>query len=277
MKKYLVAFIVFSIFLFSSCNQSGLDNTDTTEYGSLKIILPISKTLTNAEASTVADTYTVYAWSENGYVYKVSSRDSENGEIPQINLPVGNYKVLVCAGVYVGKNAVINITDAHESLCGSGDTQVTIIPSAITEATVYLQAPSCSIGELPTSVGVGDMVTFSAEIDFGNDMLMNYSDMLVIYKDGEYFGRISTNPAKIYSKASGSADYVVSETTGTFSFQYGPWGIRIYDEWIDGFYGITYALGPIGIEDYDSIFDAKQITVYPQSSNLQVAINWKND
>lgn len=282
MKYWLIAILSVIVFFAVACDS---DNTSyDSEVATGKLIINIAgnnnitngdstRSLTPQEAASVADTYTVYVWNDKNK-FSASSRESDDGSIPEINLPVGEYSVTVLAGVWMEKDAVLNVTSAHPAICGVGSTSVTIIPSETTEATVILDSISMEISNLPESAGVGDLITVTASIDFKDSHLKNYADMFVIYKDGEYFSRITTSPNALYTSASSSA--VISfDQTGTYTIQFGPWGIRFYDNGEEVF-GTNYTLGPIGIPEYDKFFEEKQITIFPQSSNLSVSVQWKN-
>ena len=268
------------------CSQSTIEKKDTGT-GFIQIELPIAqnetaRTLSNAQAASAADYYSVYI---HGGGYGYSSELNVSGN--RIALPVGSYVVVVLAGRIYG---------AYTYLCGSGYAESVVVEAnKTTNVEIELEVPTLEIDYLAETLTLypdysEDLPLFTFRFDSHNPYVsLNSLGMMYDY----YRNDSAVVVNREWFPSFQEAEAYLATINETYSVENVSWPAAV-GEYCYGYAGgspvvvlyngrpITtdtrgYSLGPLGIDDYDVLFESHKFEIkqYPTGINLQ--LSWKSD
>ena len=270
MRRIGLLFLILVMLVFlASCSSSAEDKRGR---GTIRICLPSnnndsSKSLTNSQAASVADSYVVEILTQNGgYAYGGRITPSEN----EIILPAGTYTVAVMAGV--NQNDFI-------SFCGSGYAESVVVEDKkTTSVEIELIVPSLEIEYLADDVTLypnytNDIQLFTIEFDSHNPYVFAYGSASI-------YDYTKHDESVITCNYNGNCNSAFTETV-VVSNNKGPKSIGKY---YYGFAGqlhmnvdYSYCIAPLGIEDYDAFFEPHEFEIVQYPSGMEITLSWKND
>lgn len=272
MKKAFLLTAILTLLVFISCSEYEL----VDEVGYLQVSLPPadSRSLSNSQASSLANRYALIIWNSNGQVITVDS-SQYGGELPIVALPANTYKVIALAGY--GANLV-----------GVGyESAVTILAQETTQSTITLAAPQVSV-TMPTEVYESDIVDAIFSFNIGSIPLSISAGFYYIFNPDNTTHTFEGRGYPLsYSHGNEKTISVPMPLhAGTYYFWTDLSSLAIVDDCFENYYHSVNPGGSIwsitniqdveGLDAYNSNF-YKEITVSERPTGLDLTLIWEQD
>lgn len=274
MKNLTILLSVCFVMLLLGCDQSVSNDWGDLSTGVISINLPSgTRDITSTIAQDNLDMYEIIAYNDTTITSIEVSTDGGTGEII---VPVGNYKVLILAG--------LNTTSSsYKYLLGSGvSNEITVVEDQITPVTVSMVVSQSTLTvDTQDTIRAGDTFSVTVSVDLGCSVLS-----LSGAADWVDFDTQSVSASLNGTTSTSSVSFTAPQVLGDYDVEYNGTYISLVDNdysrstllsTSNGLLNGWYSLGSNFLSEEDTTFNteiSKTISILASATGIEVTIEW---